>query len=93
MILYGPYFLPTQFRYVIINVWYLESHLHLEDLCLPWKFNGLLKIKVRVTLRLAVYRQSVSLGAKPLDTQDQRFFFNLNPRGHGPYVVSSVRRR
>jgi hypothetical protein len=30
--------------------------------------------KVRDTLRLAVYRQSVHLRAKPLETYDQRFF-------------------
>jgi hypothetical protein len=34
------------------------------------------KIKVGVTLRLAVYRQSVHLGVKPLETHDQRFLFN-----------------
>jgi hypothetical protein len=32
-------------------------------------------VKVKVTLRLAVYRQSVRLGAKPLEDQDQSFFF------------------
>jgi hypothetical protein len=36
----------------------------------------LFRYKVRVTLRLAVYRQSVLLGAKPLETHDQRFLFN-----------------
>jgi hypothetical protein len=30
--------------------------------------------KVRVTLRLAVYRQSVFLGVKPLEAHDQRLF-------------------
>jgi hypothetical protein len=34
------------------------------------------RVRVRVTLRLAVYRQSVHLGAKPLVAQDQSFFFN-----------------
>jgi hypothetical protein len=33
-------------------------------------------VRVRVTLRLAVYRESVRLGPKPLETHDQRFFFN-----------------
>jgi hypothetical protein len=33
------------------------------------------KVKVKVTLRLAVYRQSVHLGVKPLETHDQIFFF------------------
>jgi hypothetical protein len=32
-------------------------------------------IRVRVTLRLAVYRQSVRLGDKPLETHNQNFFF------------------
>jgi hypothetical protein len=31
--------------------------------------------RVRVTLRLAVYRQSVRLGDKPLETHDQNFYF------------------
>jgi hypothetical protein len=36
------------------------------------------KVKIKVTLRLAVYHQSVRLDIKPLETQDQRFF-QLNP--------------
>jgi hypothetical protein len=36
------------------------------------------KVKVKVTLRLAVYRQSVRLGGKPLETHNQTFFFQLN---------------
>jgi hypothetical protein len=31
-------------------------------------------VRVRVTLRLAVYRQSVRLGDKRLETHDQHFF-------------------
>jgi hypothetical protein len=46
---------------------------------------------VRVTLRLAVYRQSVSLGAKPLEAYYQ-WFFQLDLCGHSPYVTSSLRR-
>jgi hypothetical protein len=34
---------------------------------------------VKVTLQLAVYRQSVCLGIKPLETHDQRFFFPTEP--------------
>jgi hypothetical protein len=34
------------------------------------------KAKVKVTLQLAVYRQSVRLGVKPLETHDQNSFFN-----------------
>jgi hypothetical protein len=33
-------------------------------------------VRVRVTLRLAVYRQSVRLGDKPLEIHDQQFFFD-----------------
>jgi hypothetical protein len=35
----------------------------------------LLDVKVKVTLRLVVYRQSVRLSVKPLKTHDQRFIF------------------
>jgi hypothetical protein len=31
-------------------------------------------VRVRVTLRLAVYRQLVRVGNKPLETHDQHFF-------------------
>jgi hypothetical protein len=50
-------------------------------------------LRVRVTLRLAVYRQSVRLGDKPLETHDQRLFFQLNPCGQSAYVTSSLTRR
>jgi hypothetical protein len=35
---------------------------------------GKIRVKVKVTLRLAVYRQSVCLGVKPLETHNQFFF-------------------
>jgi hypothetical protein len=35
--------------------------------------------KSRVTLRLAVYRQSVRLGSKLLAAHDQRFIFATEP--------------
>jgi hypothetical protein len=43
--------------------------------CIAVKFSKV-KVKFRFTLRLAVYRQSVRLGVKPLETYDQRFFSN-----------------
>jgi hypothetical protein len=46
-----------------------------------------------VTLLLAVYRQSVCLGVKHLQTHDQRFFPQLNPCDISPYVTSSLTRR
>jgi hypothetical protein len=49
------------------------------------------RVRVRVTLRLSIYRQSVRLGAKTLDVHDQRFF-QLNTYGHRPYVTSSLTR-
>jgi hypothetical protein len=52
-------------------------------------------LTVTVTLWLAVQCQSVHLGAKPLEDQDQRFFFflQLNPCGLSPYITSSLMRR
>jgi hypothetical protein len=50
-------------------------------------------ITVRFTLRLTVYRQSVRLGAKLVEANEQIFFFlQLNPCGHSPYVSSSLTR-
>jgi hypothetical protein len=49
--------------------------------------------KVKVTLRLAVYRQSVRLGTRPLETHDQRLFSQLNSCGNSACVTSSLTRR
>jgi hypothetical protein len=47
-------------------------------------------LKVRGTLRLAVYRQSVRLSAKPFETHGQNFFFQLNSCDYSPYVTFSL---
>jgi hypothetical protein len=47
-------------------------------------------VEVRVTLRLAVYRQSVRLGTKPLEDHDQRFLLHWNPCRYSPNVTSSL---
>jgi hypothetical protein len=44
------------------------------------------RVRVRVALRLAVYRQSVRLGDRPLDKTNN--FFQLNPCGHSPSILS-----
>jgi hypothetical protein len=49
--------------------------------------------RVRVTLRLAVYGQSVHLCTKLLDDHDQRLYFlQLNPYRHSAYVTSCLTR-
>jgi hypothetical protein len=48
-------------------------------------------VRVRVTLRLAVYRLSVRLGANPM-RPTTRIFFQLNTCGYSPYVTSSLMR-
>jgi hypothetical protein len=59
----------------------------------PLHWIALITPRVRVTLRLAVCRQSVRLGPKPFETHDQRFFyFQLNPCCHSPYIASSLTR-
>jgi hypothetical protein len=47
------------------------------------------KFKVEVTLRLAVYRQSVRLGAK-LSRFTTRDFLQLNSCSHSPFVTSTL---
>jgi hypothetical protein len=54
--------------------------------------------RVRVTLRLAVYRQSVHLGVKHLEAHNLSFFvwfcfLQLNPYDHSPCVTSSLTRK
>jgi hypothetical protein len=48
-------------------------------------------MRVRVTLRLAVYRQSIHFGADPFETHGQ-IFFQLNTCGHSPYITYSLPR-
>jgi hypothetical protein len=67
----------------------LNSLLQLPTL----KLNSII-ILVKVTLRMAVHRQSVHLAVKPLVTHDPRhFLFQLNPCGHSPYVTPSLTKR
>jgi hypothetical protein len=48
-------------------------------LCLlPTELISSVKVKVKVTLRLVIYRQSVRLGVKPLETHDQNCFWLQN---------------
>jgi hypothetical protein len=56
--------------------------------------HSLIAVRVRVTLLLVVFRQSVHLGVKPLEPHDQRFFFfwQLNPCSHSPNATSLTRR-
>jgi hypothetical protein len=49
------------------------------------------RTRVRVALRMAVSRQSVCLGAKPLETHDHNFF-QLSTCGYSPYVTSPLTR-
>jgi hypothetical protein len=44
--------------------------------CHPGTLSILILVIVRVTLRLAVYHQSVRLGAKPFEIYDQYLFFS-----------------
>ena len=64
-------------------------HLLVGD-CLPTKWTQI-KVKVIVSLRLAVYWKPVCLGANPL-RPTTRIFFQLNPCCHSPYVTSSLTR-
>jgi hypothetical protein len=60
---------------------------------LPELLKTQVKVKVKVILRLAVYRQTILPGVKTLETHDQRFLFQLNSCGNSPYVTSSLTRR
>jgi hypothetical protein len=58
------------------------------------KYLSKVRVKVKVTVWVAIYRQSFRLGVKPPETNNQRyFFFQLSPCGNSPYVRSSLMRR
>jgi hypothetical protein len=90
---------------ITITLYHNSSYigLHLNEVCLPNlalisslsnSGSGILpRVRVRVTLRLAVYRQTVRLGAKTLETHGQNFFSKLNTCGHSLHVTSSRQRR
>jgi hypothetical protein len=75
-----------------------ELHKPLHDtLCLlhhlrlpPQEAPSIQSFSVRVPLRLAVYRQSLGLGAEPLETHGQNFFSQLNTCGL--YITFSLMR-
>jgi hypothetical protein len=79
-----PFLWPPTTRRATVEVFEPLSTLEFKD----W-----VRARVRVTLRLAVYRLSLRLGAKPLEDHDQRFFLQLSPCGHSPYITSSLTRR
>jgi hypothetical protein len=64
--------LPSQFSYDCRIMAHLRLNWTLESQSVSQS------VKVRVTLRLAVYHQSVRLGGKPLETHDQIFYFTTD---------------
>jgi hypothetical protein len=50
------------------------------------------RARVRLTLRLEVYRQSVRHGAEALETHSQNLFSQMNTCGDTPYITSSLTR-
>jgi hypothetical protein len=62
--------------WVDIEVTERQLRFDLQNCDLSFSYRTYVKVRVRVPLRLAVYRQSVRLGAEPLETHDQSFFFD-----------------
>jgi hypothetical protein len=78
-----PFLLPPTTHRVMVEVFNPAS---------TWVYSTCSTVRVRVTLRLAVYRQSVRLGVRPLEAHDQRFFFQPNSCSNSLYVTSSLTR-
>jgi hypothetical protein len=60
MILYDFCFLPAKFRFLIINVRYLESHVQLADRCASWKFTSdaaILGLQALQFQRVGIFRK------------------------------------
>jgi hypothetical protein len=78
-LLFGPFGDDTKFRIHIpcsnfIRFWRLFTSVREHKIMLV-RYHCLCN-RVRATWRLLVYRQSVRLGVKPLETHDQYFFFS-----------------
>jgi hypothetical protein len=73
------------------NIWIIYLFGHNRFLSYPFHDHSSIRVRLRfrVTLRRAVYRQSVRLGDKPFETHDQKFF-QLNTCGYSPYDDGSV---
>jgi hypothetical protein len=69
-------------------IWFSEQTIFIS-LC---TVNHSVFVRVRVTLRLAVYRPSFRLSDKPLETHDQSFYFPTENLSYSPYVTSSLTR-
>jgi hypothetical protein len=57
-----------------------------------WDLTHKVKVKVKVTLRLAVYRQLFRRDARPLETHEERLFPS-EPFVDNPYATSSLARK
>jgi hypothetical protein len=87
---------PNQFSYTFLYK-ALRRKDHLGDFGIGRKLWEIIAyfpsiVRVRVTLRLAVYRQTVRFGAEHPETHGQIFVFQWNTCGHCPYVTSSLTR-
>jgi hypothetical protein len=74
----------------------LLNNVSLTNLGLIWISDWIefrVRVRVRMTLRLAVYHQSVRLGTEPHETHGQKYFPQVNTCGHSPYITSSLTRR
>jgi hypothetical protein len=78
--------MPSEYRKYYRNT---RSPTLVQWACCQWSYSA--RVRVRVTIRLAVYLHSVQLGDKPLETQDH-YFFQLNSCDYSPYVTSYLTR-
>jgi hypothetical protein len=96
ILIYSLFMIIFETMYItnVVEIISLASESDLKLCSIKWHECGRVRVRVRfrVTLRLAVYRQSVRLGAKPFENQDQYFLFQLNTCGYSPYVTSSLTR-
>jgi hypothetical protein len=55
-------------------------------------WSKLVRVRVRFTVWLVVYRQSVCLGVEPLEIHGQTFLPQMNTYNKSPYIISSLTR-
>jgi hypothetical protein len=73
----APFCLRLRLSFLLLGLLLTYEWLKNDSVCTA---ECLLRVRVRVTLRLTVYRKSVCLGFRPLETHDQYFFLNEHLR-------------
>jgi hypothetical protein len=74
------------------NYWIIHPQFSVLWNSLSLRVRVRVRVRVKVALPLTVYNQSVRLGDKPLEINDQKLYNQMNACVHSPCITSSLTR-